>query len=99
MRELRNVVERIVILKQEDTVIHLEELPDEVRIARSATRTSASCPYELLPESVDLAAVERGLVEQALDRAKGNQTQAAKLLGISRFALRHRIDRYDSATA
>ena len=30
----------------------------------------------------------------ALARTHGNQTQAAKLLGISRFALRHRIDRH-----
>ena len=97
VRELRNVVERIVILKQDNEAIQLDELPDEVRIARSSSSTNASCPYELLPEGVDLAAVERGLVEQALERAQGNQTQAAKLLGISRFALRHRIDRYGLA--
>jgi two-component system response regulator AtoC len=94
VRELRNVVERIVILKQSDEAIQLDELPDEVRVSRGSTTTSGNCPYELLPEGVDLAAVERGLVEQALTRAKGNQTQAAKLLGISRFALRHRVDRY-----
>jgi DNA-binding NtrC family response regulator len=92
VRELRNVVERVVILKQDDEPLHLEELPDEVRVARQ--RTVGGCPYELPPDGVDLAAVEKGLVEQALERSNGNQTQAAKLLGISRFALRHRVDRY-----
>jgi DNA-binding NtrC family response regulator len=96
VRELRNVVERIVILKQEDEAIQLDELPDEIRVSRTAAGTG-SCPYELLPEGVDLAAVERGLVEQALHRCKWNQTQAAKLLGVSRFALRHRIDKYGIA--
>jgi two-component system, NtrC family, response regulator AtoC len=99
VRELRNVVERIVILKQHDEAIQLDELPDEIRVTRHGSTSGGSggfagCPYELLPDGVDLAAVERGLVEQALDRCKGNQTQAAKLLSISRFALRHRIDRY-----
>ena len=92
VRELRNVVERVVILKADDDVIHLEELPEELRVARPLA--GAVCPFELPPEGVDLAAVERGLVEQALARTHGNQTQAAKLLGISRFALRHRIDRH-----
>jgi transcriptional regulator with PAS, ATPase and Fis domain len=96
VRELRNVIERVVILKSDDDAIELEELPEEVRVARSAHGTSA-CPYELPPEGVDLASVERGLVEQALTRCHGNQTQAAKLLGLSRFALRHRIDKYGLA--
>lgn len=91
VRELRNVVERVVILKGDDNIIEVDELPPEVRTLANNTST---CPYELPPEGVDLAAVERGLVEQALARTHGNQTQAAKLLGISRFALRHRIDRH-----
>ncbi len=95
VRELRNVIERVVILKGDDSVIDLDELPAEVRLA--GTVQSSGCPFELPPEGVDLAAVERGLVEQALTRTSGNQTQAAKLLGISRFALRHRIDRYGIA--
>ncbi|MDP2341870.1 MAG: sigma-54 dependent transcriptional regulator [Deltaproteobacteria bacterium] len=92
VRELRNVVERVVILKGDDDVIQLEELPMEVRLARAST--ISNCPFELPEDGVDLAAVERGLVEQALARTHGNQTQAAKLLGISRFALRHRIDKH-----
>ncbi len=90
-RELRNVLERAIILKGDDQAIRLEDLPEEVRL-RSARHGDS--PYQLLSEGIDLAAVERSFVEQALERCQGNQTRAARLLGISRFALRHRIDRY-----
>ncbi len=90
-RELRNVVERALILKGDDEPICLSDLPEEIR-SRSARHHGS--PYVLLPEGIDLAAVERSFVEQALERCQGNQTRAARLLGISRFALRHRIDRY-----
>ncbi len=43
---------------------------------------------------LELADCERELVREALKRARGNQVQAAKLLGISRHGLRRRIDRY-----
>ncbi|MBI1949590.1 MAG: sigma-54-dependent Fis family transcriptional regulator [Deltaproteobacteria bacterium] len=95
-RELRNVIERVVILKTDDQPIRRDDLPEEIRAQRSARGVS---PYVLLPEGIDLAAVERGFVEQALERCHGNQTQAARLLGISRFALRHRIDRYQLHSA
>ncbi|MCC7108363.1 MAG: sigma-54-dependent Fis family transcriptional regulator [Deltaproteobacteria bacterium] len=93
VRELRNVIERVVILKNDDRPIHRDDLPEEIRLLRKGGHGGS--PYVLLPEGIDLAAVERSFVEQALERCHGNQTQAAKLLGISRFALRHRIDRYD----
>ncbi len=44
--------------------------------------------------ALELAACERELIREALKRARGNQVQAAKLLGISRHGLRRRIDRY-----
>jgi two-component system, NtrC family, response regulator AtoC len=54
----------------------------------------------VLPEGgVDLEAVERGLIDQALARAKGNQTQAARLLGITRYALRYRLEKHGLASA
>jgi DNA-binding NtrC family response regulator len=37
---------------------------------------------------------ERQMIEEALKRSSGNQTQAARLLGISRFALRNRLKKY-----
>jgi len=41
-----------------------------------------------------LAEVERGMLVTALERCGGNQTRAAKLLGISRDTLRYRVKKY-----
>jgi len=49
--------------------------------------------FVLPPEGIDLAAVERSFIEQALKVAEGNQSRAARLLGISRYALRYRMQR------
>jgi DNA-binding protein Fis len=43
---------------------------------------------------VSLEEVERTLVHQALERADGNQTEAARLLRITRFALRTRMKKF-----
>jgi transcriptional regulator with PAS, ATPase and Fis domain len=93
VRELRNVIDRIVILKQGNDAIALDELPSEIRSASRAAERPG-CPFELPETGVDLEAVEKGLIEQALERTKNNQSQSARLLGISRFALRYRMEKY-----
>ena len=48
-----------------------------------------------LPESgISLEQLEKSLLEQALDRARNNQTRAAQLLGISRHTLRYRLEKH-----
>jgi DNA-binding NtrC family response regulator len=100
VRELRTVVERAVILLQGD-VIQPSDLPPEIRVASSASGGSNPCPFVLPEEGVDLEAVERGLLEQALGRTNGNQSAAARLLGITRYALRYRMEKFgvDGAAA
>ena len=94
VRELRNVLERIVILGPEE-VIDVGDLPPEIRFARPEGQgLSSGCPFTLPEDGVDLEAVERGLLGQALDRTGGNQSAAARLLGISRYALRYRMEKY-----
>ncbi len=92
IRELRNVIERIVIFKK-DALITVEDLPPAIRFGRSTS--SSGCPFVLPPEGVELEAVERGLVEQALERTSGNQSAAARLLGLSRYALRNRMKKFE----
>ncbi|MCK6522148.1 sigma-54 dependent transcriptional regulator [Myxococcota bacterium] len=101
VRELRNVVERIVILEAED-VIRSENLPPEIRFARaeggSGAASSKGAPFVLPEEGVNLDEVEKSLIQQAIDRTLGNQSAAARLLGVSRYTLRYRMEKYGLAT-
>lgn len=91
VRELRNTIERVLIFCQ-SPVIDAEALPPQIRYATPAH--DEGCPFVLPENGVKLDAVERGLVIQALDRTEKNQTAAADLLGISRYALRTRMKKY-----
>ena len=92
VRELRNIMERTVILMQGD-VIQPGDLPAELRFAEAGASTGG-CPFILPEEGVDLEAVERGLLIQALERTGQNQSAAARLLGITRYALRYRMEKF-----
>jgi transcriptional regulator with GAF, ATPase, and Fis domain len=54
-------------------------------------------PFELPASGVDLEALERSLVVQALRRSGGNQTKAAALLGLNRDQIRYRIEKFHLA--
>ena len=58
------------------------------------TRTVTPTQFRLPAEGVSLDEVERQLVLQALERAGGNQTQAAQLLGINRDQVRYRVEKF-----
>jgi DNA-binding NtrC family response regulator len=86
IRELRNVVERAVLLAESD----LLEPGDFPMLAPRAV----SSGFELPPGGVNLDEVERDLVVQALSRVGGNQTRAAALLGLNRDQIRYRIEKF-----
>jgi DNA-binding NtrC family response regulator len=86
IRELRNAIERAMLLIDREW---LE--PDNFT---TLTRTVTPTQFRLPPEGVDLDEVERQLLTQALERAGGNQTQAAHLLGINRDQVRYRIEKF-----
>ncbi len=54
-------------------------------------------PLEIPEQGTSLEGIERELIEIALKQAGGNQTHAARLLGISRDTLRYRIKKFDLA--
>lgn len=92
VRELRNLCERLSILLA-GREITLTNLPPEVRSpARAATS-----PFSLPATGINLEALERDLLNQALERTSNNKTRAAKLLGISRDALNYRLKKYELA--
>ena len=93
VRELRNVIERTVILLPGER-IEAGDLPVELRFQSPSKITPGKCPFTLPEDGVDLESVERGLVEQALARTGGNRTAAAKLLGLNRYSIRYRMDKF-----
>ncbi|MGQ0545146.1 MAG: sigma-54-dependent transcriptional regulator [Betaproteobacteria bacterium] len=83
VRELRNLIERLTILYPGAEIMP-RHLPPELTRAGGA-------PGAELPDR--LAAAERGLLLQALSRARGRKGMAAQALGISRHALKRRLKR------
>ncbi len=84
VREMRNVLERAMILARGQPQIALEHLPAELR------RPTAGSRHQ--PQS--LADVEKAQIERALRHHGGNRTRAAKELGISRATLINKIKAY-----
>jgi two-component system NtrC family response regulator len=98
IRELENLVERIVLLSQSDEVT-VRDLPEALRAAVPADESAAEQPAEAAralasTEGLSLKAAERELIIQALRKCYWNQTQAARQLDISRKTLMYRIAKY-----
>jgi two-component system response regulator AtoC len=99
IRELRNVIDRAVLLARDGREITLEHLPAEkmgrVLPTRDSPRPIRTVPpIGAPPDGPTLAPEERARVISALERCKGNQTHAAKLLGVSRRTLISRIEAF-----
>ena len=94
IRELRNTVERMVVLARGDT-LDTADLPPQIRDHKDnvhvLAKTSAATEESV---KLDLGGNERKLIEQALISAKGNRTRAAEILGISRRTLHRRLNEY-----
>jgi DNA-binding NtrC family response regulator len=86
VREMRNAIERAMLLIDRD---RLE--PDDFT---TLTRSVATTQFKLPPEGVNLEDVERQFLQQAMERTNGNQTLAAKLLGVNRDQIRYRIEKF-----
>jgi DNA-binding NtrC family response regulator len=91
-REVRNVIERAVILEEGFEILP-EHLPDELRLGIRAVDLAPG--FSLPPGGVDLEQLEKDLIRQALDQAQGNKTRAAALLGLTRDTLRYRLEKYE----
>jgi len=97
VRELVNILERAVLLSKTDLIEpdHLPiELPSTDRRAAMLRRNEGRIEMELPTGAVTLDEVERALIEATLKRTRGNVSRAAELMGISRGALRNKIERY-----
>ena len=100
IRELENLLERLVILKGTGT-IGLTDLPANLRQS-AQTRVSHVTPMPDLPsDGTDLRAilesVEDRMIAEALERTGGNKNRAAELLGLNRTTLVEKLRRKRSA--
>lgn len=93
-RQLRNVLERVLLLWDGETIPRAA-LPPEFGGGDATAAPRRDGFHLTLPEEgVDLERVERELIRQALERAAGNKSRAARLLGLSRDTLRYRLEKY-----
>jgi transcriptional regulator with PAS, ATPase and Fis domain len=92
IRELRNTVERIVLLEKGDTILakHLSFLSDETKPPGERVPFKPHFPSQ----GIVLDEVEKQYIIEALKIKKGNKLQAAKILGISRSTLLYRMQKY-----
>jgi two-component system, NtrC family, response regulator AtoC len=89
VRELRNGVERAMLLAEGN------ELNETHFPMLSAGESALSTAMGLPVEGINLDALERSLVVQALERCGWNQTKAATLLGLNRDQIRYRIEKFE----
>jgi len=89
VRELENIIEQAVVLCRED-LITTQDLPRHL----SATATAGDVPAGgSLQDQVE--ALEIRLIRTALAEAEGNQSRAAKSLGMSERHLRYKLKKYE----
>jgi DNA-binding NtrC family response regulator len=96
VRELRNALERAMIL-EESSFITPYSLPMSISHGRDrlAAGAAAVTPEAFPDEGVSLEENEKRLVAHALQKTSGNQTQAARLLRITRDTLRYKMKKFD----
>jgi len=87
VRELQNIIERACALAK-GPVLEAADIHLDLRPAKAANGTSG-----FLPEGMTLEHWEDEMIQEALRRAHGNKSQAARLLGLSRNALRYRLSK------
>ena len=96
VRQLRNVIERALILHPLIKELRVEHLPPEIRQApKPAPLAADAVAAPPAAAGMTLQAAEIKMLREALDRAAGNQSKAARLLGISRDTLRYRLKKYE----
>jgi two-component system response regulator AtoC len=95
IRELRNAMERAVLLTSGDT-ISTRELPSQLMPGADGAAASTEAPVRSPKGSLRdaVADVEKRRVLDALAEARGNQKRAAELLGISRGTLLARLEAF-----
>lgn len=95
VRELRNAVERCVLFAEDETFPERWlQLDNPAQASPAQARPAGEGLWLPLDGSLDLEAMERAIIETALQHAGGNVTAAARLLGSTRETLRYRVEKF-----
>jgi DNA-binding NtrC family response regulator len=86
VRELENVIERSLVMAAGP-----ELDADDIKLENAPSRRGQSDAPTFLPDGLTLDQYEQEIIREALKRADGNKSQAARLLGLTRNALRYRL--------
>ncbi|WP_129598312.1 sigma-54-dependent transcriptional regulator [Anaerophilus nitritogenes] len=97
VRELKNIIERMIILNDGE-ILDVENLPIELQHSISKKEPLSIVEDFHIEENFSLedtiSEIEKKYIKAALNQSNGNHTNASKLLGISRFALKRRMEKY-----
>ena len=94
VRELKNIIERAVIMSDSGR-IEPRHLPGRVLADPGrADGAGPSIPFDFKPGVDTLESLEKRMIEHAMAQAGNVKTEAARLLGISRFQLLRRLERH-----
>lgn len=91
VRELINAVERGVILTQSE-LLGVEDLKSIIRETKETEMEGKTT--EIINENMTLEAAEKAVILKTLDSAKGNKSEAARRLGITRKTLHKKLKQY-----
>jgi len=91
VRELENLIERMVVLSDE-SALTMADVPEYVS---KPMQNFGNVKLELPPEPISLDEVEREIILRALEMHNHNQSQTARYLGITRSALIYRMEKHN----
>ncbi|NOZ01900.1 MAG: sigma-54-dependent Fis family transcriptional regulator [Deltaproteobacteria bacterium] len=101
VRELKNVIERAIILA-DDGSIEPRHIPDRILRAgeeqKPSTARGNSLPFDFIPGVDTLQTLEVKMIRHAMQQAHGVKAEAARLLGISRYQLLRRLEKHGIET-
>ncbi|MBF0357997.1 MAG: sigma-54-dependent Fis family transcriptional regulator [Magnetococcales bacterium] len=96
IRELQNLIEGAVSLTSGEQV-ELATFPEHIRREKAATKASSPASFQLPIDGINLEKfmldIELKAINQALERAGGNKTKAAEILGMSFRSFRYRLQK------
>ena len=106
VRELKNIIERLIVLTPDNGRVDVMHLPKELGVAENVApvpQVTAANDSEITPavwkpgvpvESY-LESIEESVIAKAFELSDHNQVQAADLLGLNRGTLQYKIKKYN----